>query len=442
MKARFVVLAAVVMTGGAAAAWARPVSLPEALAMARANNPALRAAHEAALSAAQDVKAAGSAYFPEIGAFAGYSATNQPVAAFGVKLNQGAITAGDFAPDLLNHPDSIDNLRYGIRVRQVVYAGGERRWGRRAADFGRQAAAETEAKAESDVRFAVVSAYLSALESREQIRLLEQAVEMAGRIQSKVQSLYDQGVVTRSDQLSAELRLSRLEQDLLTARAAVRLADTALATAVGVEPGDALEPGDAPADPGAEAEDAAVWHERSVAERADLAASRLRVEQARSAVRMARGAFMPGVEVNGGYEWNSEDVGSPEGSYGVGVQAGWTVFDGGRREARVEKARRDLAAAEAMIESMKRGIYLDVEQALQGVETARGQLRIGDAAIRQAEEAFRIIEDRYGAGLTGVVELLRIEYELTEARVRRTRSLYAYHQATAGLRRAAGQEIE
>lgn len=79
-----------------------------------------------------------------------------------------------------------------------------------------------------------------------------------------------------------------------------------------------------------------------------------------------------------------------------------------------------------------------MENSLKDMETARGQYRVAELAVSQAEEALRIISDRYESGLTDVIPLLRAEVELTDAKVRRARALYGFHRARAMLQQAAG----
>jgi outer membrane protein TolC len=78
-----------------------------------------------------------------------------------------------------------------------------------------------------------------------------------------------------------------------------------------------------------------------------------------------------------------------------------------------------------------RKAYLDLGAAAQRVEVAA-------AASAEAEEAHRIIQNRYQAGLITVTELLRSEAALTAARTRRLAAVYDHRIAAAALEHAAG----
>jgi hypothetical protein len=47
-------------------------------------------------------------------------ATNNPLMAFGSKLNQATITASDFNPEILNNPDRTTNFATKIEVLQPI----------------------------------------------------------------------------------------------------------------------------------------------------------------------------------------------------------------------------------------------------------------------------------------------------------------------------------
>jgi len=50
--------------------------------------------------------------------------TNEPMMAFGIKLNQARIGAADFNPLALNHPDAIGAYGGSAVIQQPLYAGG------------------------------------------------------------------------------------------------------------------------------------------------------------------------------------------------------------------------------------------------------------------------------------------------------------------------------
>jgi outer membrane protein TolC len=78
----------------------------------------------------------------------------------------------------------------------------------------------------------------------------------------------------------------------------------------------------------------------------------------------------------------------------------------------------------ALRERLASAIGLEVRDAFLALKTARERLAVAQTAVGQAEESLRIVQDRYDAGLTTIVELLDSETALTAARTNLTRARY------------------
>jgi outer membrane protein TolC len=71
-------------------------------------------------SAQADYRQSNSLFLPNITASHTAIATNNPLMAFGSKLNQGILTASDFNPELLNNPDRTTNFATKIEILQPI----------------------------------------------------------------------------------------------------------------------------------------------------------------------------------------------------------------------------------------------------------------------------------------------------------------------------------
>ena len=78
----------------------------------------------------------------------------------------------------------------------------------------------------------------------------------------------------------------------------------------------------------------------------------------------------------------------------------------------------------AQRDRLANAIGLEVHDAFLAHQTARERVAVAREAVTQAEESLRIVQDRYDAGLTTIVELLDSETALTATRTNLTRTLY------------------
>jgi outer membrane protein len=104
----------------------------------------------------------------------------------------------------------------------------------------------------------------------------------------------------------------------------------------------------------------------------------------------------------------------------------------------VDQARFAEERAEAMLKRADSAIDLEVRKAWLDLRAASQRLEVSTAAVAEAEEAHRIVQNRYEAGLTTVTELLRSDTALAEARTRRLAAIYDLRVAAATLEHAAG----
>ena len=103
------------------------LTISEAILNAVENNPNLKFARQKIDAAEQAMTRAKSGYYPQLYFSETFNHTNNPMWAFGTKLNQGNITQQDFNPELLNDPDAINNFATAFTLDWPVYDGGQTR---------------------------------------------------------------------------------------------------------------------------------------------------------------------------------------------------------------------------------------------------------------------------------------------------------------------------
>jgi outer membrane protein TolC len=151
----------------------------------------------------------------------------------------------------------------------------------------------------------------------------------------------------------------------------------------------------------------------------------LEVERLEKEVTRAKGALLPTLHLLGNYEINNQHFSSDgQDSWTVGVILNVNLFNGGADRARILEAQANHQRIIALRERLGNAIGLEVRDAYLALQTARERVTVARGAVTQAQESLRIVQDRYDAGLTTIVELLDSETALTAARTNLTRALY------------------
>ena len=407
--------------------------LSEAVTIALEKHPALRAAGHQAEAAASGVDQARAGFFPRVDFSEGFARSDNPVYAFGSLLNQGRFTSDDFAVDKLNHPDPITNWRTNLSGSVPLFLGGRTVLAYQQAQLGQTAAEQGRLRAEQEVIFGVIRAYSAILLSREALSAVQVAVRTAEANLAAAESRYEAGLVVASDALAARVRLARLREEAIAAANQVRLSQAALNEAMGLPLGQPHRLTGQLDLPPALSEQLDALEASARTQRPDYRQLDLEVQRLEKDILRTKGALLPTMHLMGNYEINNQNFASNgQDSWSVGVVLNLNLFNGGGDHARIVEAQANHQRAVAQRERMANAIGLEVHDAFLAYQTARDWVAVAREAVTQAEESLRIVQDRYDAGLTTIVELLDSETALTAARTNLTRTLY---DATVSLAR-------
>jgi len=443
MKARrltrlgWLILSLLLVGAPGTSAWAQgetgrsaDLALADAVKLALEKHPALRAAGHQAAAAAAGVNQARAGFLPRVDFSEGVTRSDNPVYAFGSLLNQGRFTAADFAVDRLNHPNPISNWRTNIGGSVPLFMGGRTVLGYQQAELGRESAERGRARVEHEVIFAVVRAYYGILLAQEAQATVEAAVRTAEANLSAAAARHEAGVAVASDALAARVRLARLKEKAIAAANQVRLARASLNDAMGVALDQSYRiTGRLDLSP-LRYDRLEGLEDLAREQRPDYRQATLEEQRLEKEVLRAKGAFLPTMHLMGNYEINNHRFSSDgQDSWAVGVVLNWNLFSGGADHARLVEAQANHQRATALRERLASAIALEVRDAFLALQTARERVTVAKDAVTYAEESLRIVQDRYDAGLTTIVELLDSETALTAARTNLTRTLY---DATVG----------
>jgi outer membrane protein len=402
------------------------------------NNPRLTAARSLVDASEASVGTALSGFYPRLDFSESFSRTNNPMWAFGTRLNQGAISMRDFDPALLNDPDSISNFTTALSVTMPLYEQGRIRIGLNQARLDREATSLMAQRVRQEVIAWVVAAYYGILLAQEHLRVVDQALDTARAHYRMAQSRYRQGLTVKSDLLRAQVRISELVQERVNAGSQEAVARATLNAAMGVEVGRKFNPATPldkeSASPGA----LETWIQESMKRRPDLKRIRFQELMVEQEVAKARAARLPGVHLRGSYEINSEDFSETGNNYTLGVLMRFNLFNGFETRSKVQEAMADLRRAQAVVRQVELAVEVETRRAFFGAQSAHERIRAAEAAEAQAEEGLRIVRNRYKSGLFTIVNLLDAEVSLQQARTHCLRSLHDYKVATAQLHLAAG----
>lgn len=414
------------------------LTISQAIEIGLAESPLVKSGEFQLESSQAQMRVARSGLYPRIDISQAFKRTTNPMWAFGTKLNQEVITREDFDPNKLNDPDPINNFATVFSVVLPVYNRGETRIGISQASLGHRIAQLNLKRARQTVIMEITRAYYGVLLAEKNLAVIQEALRTAKAHFKVARDRYEAGLVVKSDFLRSKVHVAMLERQRLQAESQLRIAFSRLSVAMGQEAGRSFHLV-TPLTRGESIKGTLEqWVLRAVQNRPDLKQMELKKEIVKKEVDKAKSEYMPGLYLSGNYEINSEDFTETANNYSVGAVLQFNLFSGFHTKSRVEKARYDLNTICELIRRLKLNVQVETRKAFLDAQSCWEQIDVAASAIDQAEEALRIIRDRYETGLFTMVQLLDAETALEESRLNYFRSIHDYRVAMANLGFAAG----
>lgn len=159
-----------------------------------------------------------------------------------------------------------------------------------------------------------------------------------------------------------------------------------------------------------------------------------------------RSELKPRVEAFSGYEVYSErdpEVGDNfNHGYVIGLNASWHLFDGFATRGRLQATRARREAAVQALQAARLAVESDVRSAFLDLQQADRILASETQNVGNASESLEIARGNLGAGLGTQLDVLQAAADLTRTRTTRLSAIYLHNVALARLARATAREPE
>jgi outer membrane protein TolC len=155
-------------------------------------------------------------------------------------------------------------------------------------------------------------------------------------------------------------------------------------------------------------------------------------------VSATKAELIPSIGAFGDQGWSAQNGGSVLPTYDWGVQLSWPVFDGGRRNGRIEEGKAQAREVDAQLRDLRERAASEVRSALLDLASAREQLDAARERVTLAEQEVGQARDRFRAGVAGNADVFTSSLTLNSSRSDFVNALAAYQTARVELARAQG----
>ena len=436
----------------------RTLSLEEALEMTLSDNPAIRAAEFNRRAAQQERRAAIGLRMPQIGITGSYAYLGKdieidlnnmktPVQNLAGQILQSGMIPSDYIPSISQMlsgamaaswalPLQDRSLGFvGGDVTVPLWMGGKINAANRAARINEQTARSQGIQQRNALVSELVERYYGLALARQVVVVRQQVVDGVRKHLEDAAALEAQGMISRSEKLYVEFKMSEAERDLQNAQSQVETIAAALNSTIGqtddYQPVTAMfileriEPLD---------------HFRTLAaERNPLLDQ---VDQKRrlayEGVRAQRSSFLPQVVAMGGMSFYDYQVSKVLPRWAVGVGVNFKLFDGLNREYKYSAAKQTVRRVEALQDKAGTEISVLVEKLYNQMENYRTQMASIEASLAFAEEYLKTKNAAFLEGMSSSTDLIDAELNLAKVKTERIEAAYRYDVSLAQLLEAAG----
>jgi outer membrane protein TolC len=290
-----------------------------------------------------------------------------------------------------------------------------------------------------DLALVVKQQYYALLAAQELASVSDSALALSQRELQRTQSLFELGMVAKSDVLKAQVRVSTSQLDVIRDRGNVIDARARLSRTLGQDPNDDLRASTS-LTPTPVAFDSVAVFDEAARNRADLQAAKATWSAAEARVGAARSRFVP--SLGGAVTYSKNDsLFKPVKDFSRSASLSLSIpfFDGVfatrgdilQARARAEQARYAYERSRLDLEVEVRSAINAARQANEGIDVAR-------TGLESAEEDLKLSQEKYNVGSGTILDLLDAQVNLQRARQQYVAALTQARIAEAQIARARG----
>ena len=288
------------------------------------------------------------------------------------------------------------------------------------------------------LRLDVANDYYSLQQADSQLKITRSSVTQAQRSLRDAQLREQAGVGTQFEVLQADVALANAVQDERNALAQQLIARRQLAQRLNLPQTTTVVTAD-------EIRPLGDWQlslEESIVlalkNRPDIEQQLVAIEQSEAQQRIAVADTLPQVNLFANYNvlGNIGDGLNTAGGGSVGIRAQWTFFDAGAARSRIAQQEANIATAQSNFTEQRNLVRFQVEQSFYNLQANRDNIATAGQAVIRATEGLRLARLRFQAGVGTQSEVITAQTDLTRAEVNQLTAIVGFNRSLATLQRS------
>lgn len=396
------------------------LTLQEAVASALNNNKAIQLAKLDESIAQSNYRQTDAIFLPQLDFSYTAISTNNPLSAFGFKLQQKIVTQNDFNPQLLNDPGSRSDFTTKLDFRQPLI-NMDMFYKRKAAAMQVGVYSYKTQRTKEYLKFEVHQAYLQLQLAYEAVRVLEDVLQTSNGIYSFTENRFKQGLIQKSDMLNAQVQVTTAETSLAKAKNNIRNASDYLSVLMGQKEGVIYQ-----AENALQQEIPAYDSVHTItANRSDFLAMQTAIDASDLVIKGNKTSYLPKLNAFGSYQLNDNSMfGFGANAWLAGVQLSWNIFRGNSTKHIVAAQVAERNKLQQQLIQQKEQSQVELNKAYRDLSDARFDIKQQTLSIEQSSESLLILQNRYRQGLVNTTDILMAGTQLSQKKMALAQAVY------------------
>ncbi len=342
-------------------------------------------------------------------------------------------------------PNVFNNYDLELSVKQPIFTGFQLLNSSKAAKENAEAAGYDTKTDKANLKVQIATAYWNVYNAEQAEEFMQENLDRTRSHYQQAENMMAQGMLTQSDVLSAKVQVSNGELMLLNAQNNVKLAEVSLNNVLGVPLDTKFQIKSIPQAGDTTLPKLGRLLNQALEHRSELRSLGLKARAAGAMAAAAWGAYLPQVSIVGNFYYQkpnqrifpTENVFKD--TWDASLVVSLPIWNWGQTQSKVDEAKAQSEQAQLAEQQAADNVYLDVTQSYLNFKQSIDRIRVAAATVKDAEESYRISDQKFKVGLVTNTDLMDSEVALLQAKLNYSQALTDLEIARVGLEKATGE---
>jgi len=342
-------------------------------------------------------------------------------------------------------PAIFNNYNFKVTLQQPLFTGFKLESNSKMADLSYKASKEDFNSDKNELIYNIKNAYWGLFQANQVKKVTEENVAQIQAHLTDVKNLFDQGLATKNDVLKVQVQLGEAQLRLIDSKNAVKIANINLDNILGISLSTEIEPVNNIEKRSKDVSDLGNLLDKAYSVRPELKSMDYRVKASESGITAAKSDWWPQFYLTGNYYYsrpNQRILPTQDkfnGTWDVSVSMSFNLWNWGATSDRTDQAEAQFEQAKDGYKILKDRVTLEVTRNYLNINKSEEKMTVSKQSVDQAEENYKVTEEKFKNGLALNSDLLDAEVALLQAKTNYIQSVVDYELALAQLKKSIGE---